>query len=598
MNALRCHLKKIADIFSMHVLFDKIPTIRCMPKEKICCGSPLNVLKTRKRTVVTMGFGTFETHETVYHCKTCYLKYYSEELKELIPYQCHFGFDIIIYVGNALYTKKRSHAEIRQLLKEKDISISLREITYLGNKFITYLTIAHNESKDAIKSHFAHQGGYILHLDGTCEGDSPHLFSSMDELSDIVLHNVKMPTENKKYIIPFLEEIKSSYGKPIAIVSDMSQSILDAVNTVFPRVKHLICHFHFLRDIGKDLFGLAYRNISRFLQGFKISAIIRQCIRELKSLINNDDHLTQCLTDYLSRDNLESPHGDLPGIVSAYLLLTWVIEAKVESNGYGFPFDRPRVDFFRRLQQAYPQLKALNATLKKEKSMALPIRALYNVLNDTALQNNIHDIEEKIIIFDELRAAMRIALVNEQRGLNDEGDVDIKTIASQVKAFLESNIIKQRTQTQIAYKKFVKQINKYWEMLFADPIEVTPSNGEVIEILPQRTNNLMEQSFRSTKHDERKKSGTKSLRKQMRSMHPQRPLVKNLENPDYLKIILNGKASLTDRFADIDAKLVQEEMKKEREVAQKYHKGMSKVFKIPNLPAILNRKSANGALAA
>jgi len=89
MNALRCHLKKIADIFSMPVLFDKIPTIRFMPKEKICCGSPLNVLKTRKRTVVTMGFGTFETHDTVYHCKMCYLKYYSEEWRRdlLIQYE-------------------------------------------------------------------------------------------------------------------------------------------------------------------------------------------------------------------------------------------------------------------------------------------------------------------------------------------------------------------------------------------------------------------------------------------------------------------------------------------------------------------------------
>jgi len=141
-------------------------------------------------------------------------------------------------------------------------------------------------------------------------------------------------------------------------------------------------------------------------------------------------------------------------------------------------------------------------------------------------------------------------------------------------------------------------MNKYWDMLFADYIEVTTSNGDVKKILPQRTNNSMEQLFRSTKHDERKKSGTKSLCKQMKSMHPQRPLVKNLKNPDYLKIILNGKATLTERFAQIDAKLVQEEMKKDREIAKKYHKGMVKLFKIRRFPEKLFVNSSNHQLAA
>ncbi|GAG62251.1 unnamed protein product, partial [marine sediment metagenome] len=87
-------------------------------------------------------------------------------------------------------------------------------------------------------------------------------------------------------------------------------------------------------------------------------------------------------------------------------------------------------------------------------------------------------------------------------------------------------------------------------------------------------------------------------RKQMKSMHPQRPLIKNLSNPEYHNIILNGKANLAERFADIDAKLVQEEMKKEREVAMKYHKGMGKVFKIPRLPEKLFSKLSKNKLAA
>jgi hypothetical protein len=57
------------------------------------------------------------------------------------------------------------------------------------------------------------QGGYVLHLDGTCEGDdSPHLMSTIDTLSKIVLDNIKIPTENARQLIPFLRGIQHAYA--------------------------------------------------------------------------------------------------------------------------------------------------------------------------------------------------------------------------------------------------------------------------------------------------------------------------------------------------------------------------------------------------
>jgi hypothetical protein len=35
-------------------------------------------------------------------------------------------------------------------------------------------------------------------------------------------------------------------------------------------------------------------------------------------------------------------------------------------------------------------------------------------------------------------------------------------------------------------------------------------------------------------------------------MLAQTPLIKNLENPQYMEIILNGKVTLAERFAEID----------------------------------------------
>ncbi len=50
------------------------------------------------------------------------------------------------------------------------------------------------------------KGGYVLHIDGTCEGGIPHLISALDEISKFVLTNIKIPTENADDIANLLLE--------------------------------------------------------------------------------------------------------------------------------------------------------------------------------------------------------------------------------------------------------------------------------------------------------------------------------------------------------------------------------------------------------
>ena len=83
------------------------------------------------------------------------------------------------------------------------------------------MALAHRESQQELKRYMDSKGGYILHMDGTCEGGSPHLFSCRDAISHIVLGNIKMPTEDSQTIIPLLKNIKDAYGNPVALVHDM-----------------------------------------------------------------------------------------------------------------------------------------------------------------------------------------------------------------------------------------------------------------------------------------------------------------------------------------------------------------------------------------
>jgi hypothetical protein len=54
----------------------------------------------------------------------------------------------------------------------KNIPISTSEIAFLGKRFMLYLALAHKQSSEALKDYMSSKGGYILHMDGTCEGDS------------------------------------------------------------------------------------------------------------------------------------------------------------------------------------------------------------------------------------------------------------------------------------------------------------------------------------------------------------------------------------------------------------------------------------------
>ena len=107
-------------------------------------------------------------------------------------------------------------------------------------------------------------GGYILHLDGTCDkGRNPFLISVLDSISEIVLGNIKAPTEKSEYIIPLLEQVKKMFGNPLALVRDMGTAISRAIETVFPKKPDFICHYHFLSDIGGDLLEAALSAVIR-----------------------------------------------------------------------------------------------------------------------------------------------------------------------------------------------------------------------------------------------------------------------------------------------------------------------------------------------
>ncbi len=537
--------------------------------------------------VTTLHIGKFYARETILECGKCDCKCRSEQLCNLVPPGANFGYDVLLYVGEALYIRHRSEEEVVAELQEKNIQISPRGVSSLGRKFIVYLAIAHDRCSNDITEAMRLRGGYIFHLDATCEGRDPILMSSLDSISQIVLGNVKLPAEDQKHIVPFLQRIKNSFGTPVALVHDMGGGILNAVAKVFPEVPDFICHFHFLRDIGKDLLGDPYDIIRKRLRKHQISAKLRRRAKQLKPATDQAPELMDLLEAGI-KDGLP-PMTSLDRLtdLNVYSLIMWALEGKSAGDGYGFPFDRPHLSFAKRIRQLHDHIAILikNRRQSQGNKSAVQIHNdLQKIIKDKILWNAVEELEKRVLVFERLRKAMRIAQPSGRYGLNDEGgEIDVRAIEFRVKKFRTWLTGRKDYSQNRDEQKMVAQIDKYWEKLFADPITVQTASG-TIKIQPQRTNNILEQFFRELKRGNRRKTGNKSCSRMLRTMLAETPLVKNLLNPDYMKILLKNKTSLAEVFAEIEIDTLREEFKKANSSPEKIPLKIKRLIAMPDYP--------------
>jgi hypothetical protein len=296
----------------------------------------------------------------------------------------------------------------------------------------------------------------------------------------------------------------------------MGAGILAAVEVVFPNRPNYICHFHFLRDIGKDLLLKDYQAIMKLLRKWNVRVSLRQKARYLEKKLGEDSQTIIDFIEGLENGELQTDSLERIPTVATYALIQWAFELPWQSRGYGFPFDRPHLEFYQRLKEVHRRLRSiidihLRNKAKDNRPFLQVWRFLEKVMGVKALNEAVTSMEAKTEVFDKLRDALRIALPDGKNGLNDDGDeTDIKTIEKNVNEFREW-LVSNKDREKI-YTKMIEQIDKYWNKLFANPIVVKTDEEEFV-IVPQRTNNILEQFFHSEKRRERKKSGTIILNK-------------------------------------------------------------------------------------
>ena len=578
-------------------LFPEPPVIRFTPQEEQChCGTQLLVQKTRQKKVLKMT-GPLIAHETIMQCPSCGKVFGAHALLRLVPPRSNVAYDVMVFVGRSMYQRHRTTEEIRGQLATRNVFLSSSEINYLGRRFIFCLARAHQQAIPRIRETMAMAGGYMLHLDAKHAGDAPALMTGLDSLSEIVLANIKIPSEHADHIVPFLEDIKDTYGTPIACVHDMGHGICKGVEEVFPGVLDFICHFHFLRDIGKDFLDPAYQKLRNRLRSHAISSKLRALVRETRQAACEQSSDPIDLAKSIL--NAEGTPPLLP-LLSAYGLALWVLEGKQTGNGYGFPFDRPLLTFAERLMELNQQMPRLLKLSKNDEPNNIQyLYKLYwaasEVAEDPAFRNLVDELRWRSPIFDSLRRAMRIALPDGGNGLNDDGTAHaMSTIRKGVMRFRSRIDQDTPLASDPLCLKMLKQIDKYHDKLFADPIQVDTPTGPM-RIYPQRTNNILEHFFRELTRDNRRKTGNNSMQRILKNMLADTPLVKNLDNPDYMALLLGDKADIEELFASIEPFFLSKEIQLQSGV-DGVLPGFRKVIKLEALPEHLIRLAFNDNL--
>ena len=242
------------------------------------CGYPLfNSYHTAAKSIKTLK-GVVKAKHVVKECtnKQCISNkpetkkyYYSEQFLSFTLPRCSIGIDITLYIGFHMHVKSQSLDDVLKYLLQQGVQINRSSVYRHYERYLEFMSELSQQNIDEIKKEMEKNGGYILSIDAVYSIDSPSLLVCRDILSKKALKTKLINSEDDDVVVEILADVKEMFGIPLAIISDMGKGISKGILTQFPNVKHQYCHFHFLKNLGKDLLVDEYQVIKQKNTSFK-----------------------------------------------------------------------------------------------------------------------------------------------------------------------------------------------------------------------------------------------------------------------------------------------------------------------------------------
>ena len=159
-------------------------------------------------------------------CVRCGEVDHPEAYRQLVPPQGNYAFDLIVEVGLARFRQHRQNGEVqRQLRTRWELWLPCSTINELAHTFLDCLAATHQAHAPELRRRLADDGGYALHVDGTCEPGTDTVFGAVAGNCGWTLAGAKMSGEDVQQIAGLLRHCVESFGMPLALVRDMSPQI-------------------------------------------------------------------------------------------------------------------------------------------------------------------------------------------------------------------------------------------------------------------------------------------------------------------------------------------------------------------------------------
>jgi hypothetical protein len=488
------------------------------------------------------------------------------DLSTLFPPRATFGYDVIVRVGLERFVHYRQRNEIRALLAAEGVDASDGQISLLAARFLDYLEALHRDRAPALRAALASDGGWPMHVDATGEDGRGTLLVVYAGWRGWVLGAWKVPTERADAILPRLRQTADHFGAPCAIMRDLGRAVTEATATFVDkrklRIPILACHMHFLRDVGKDLMRTLHDELRGRFRHFKVEPQLRALARSLGRNFGPLLPQARQAVEQWVRQRERGHHlpSGMPGLAVVRALAQWVLDFPDDGLDQGFPFDVPMLDLYNRSLQA---LAALDAFLRKAPSDPKVNDAaehLHRILRPVAAEVPFARIATMLnarrTLFDELRQALRLGPKPDRlsRPRPTEATADLEQIHNAINK-LTASLRRRRPargptrETRRGIDIILEHLDRHGPHLWGHAIRIGRGKTRLVA----RTNNDLEGFFRGLKHDERRRSGRRTLTQDLEHLPPAATLARNLTRPDYVQSLCGSLADLPAAFARLDA---------------------------------------------
>jgi hypothetical protein len=276
---------------------ERFPLVDFIAESEQCptCGSPMCIRKSRRhlRPVMSCEAGCFIPREVLKECSKdpAHPVARSQALTRIVRPRQHYAYDLVVQVGLARYLRHKHREEIRaELCKQHRIELSDGTVSILCNRFLSYLEALHFVRSPYLRAAMAPYG-YPMHLDATNDQGKGGLFVTMDGFRGWVLVSGKIPSEHEDHIRPLIEKTVALFGAPIATMRDLLKAGPKSVASLREQGKpDLICHYHFLRAVGKKLFDKSHAALQAIMKLSGARTRLWELLRELRRYRKSDDY--------------------------------------------------------------------------------------------------------------------------------------------------------------------------------------------------------------------------------------------------------------------------------------------------------------------